>query len=59
MVIIMRDGRVTGLRPTAMLFREQLATPLTVLPGRPLPRERLPGEPEPAGAVPTTPAPPR
>jgi outer membrane protein assembly factor BamB len=52
MVIIMRDGRVTGLRPTAMLFREQLATPITVLPGRPLPRETLPGEPDPAASAP-------
>ena len=46
-VVIMRDGRVTGLRPTAMMYPEPPVLPRTVLPGRPLPRERLPGEPEP------------
>jgi hypothetical protein len=44
MVVIMRDGRVVGLRPTAMMFAEPPAGKLTALPGRPLPRERLPGE---------------
>ena len=46
MVVILRDGRVIGLRPAAMTFPEPAAAPLKVLPGRPLPRERLPGEPE-------------
>jgi outer membrane protein assembly factor BamB len=52
MVVIMRDGRVTGVRPTAMLFKEPPAAPLTTLPGRPLLPERLPGEPAPAAPVP-------
>jgi PQQ-like domain len=47
-VVITRDGRAIGLRPTAMMFREPPSTPLTTVPGRVLPRERLPGEPEPA-----------
>jgi hypothetical protein len=49
-VVIMRDGRITGLRPTGMMFAEPAAAAMTVLPGRPLPRERLPGEPEPVAA---------
>ena len=49
-VVIMRDGRVTGLRPIGMMFAEPALTPLVTLPGFPLPRERLPGEPEPAPA---------
>ena len=38
-VAIFRDGQVFGLRSTEMLFKEAPAVPLTVLPGRPLPRE--------------------
>jgi outer membrane protein assembly factor BamB len=54
-VAIMRDGRITGLRPTAMTFPEPVAAPLTTLPGRALPRERLPGDPDPAAAEPLAP----
>lgn len=50
MVVIMRDGRITGLRPTGMMFTEPAAAAMTVLPGRGLPPERLPGEPEPVAA---------
>ena len=39
--IVMRDGRVAGLHPLAMLFREQPMTPVTALPGRILQREQL------------------
>jgi len=39
MVAVFRDGQVFGLRPTEMLFKEAAPVPLTVLPGRPLPRE--------------------
>ena len=46
-VVIMRDGRIIGLRPTGMNFAELPTVPLATLPGRPLTRERLPGEPEP------------
>jgi outer membrane protein assembly factor BamB len=56
-VVIMRDGRIVGLRPTAMMFPELPAAPLTTLPGRALTRERLPGEPEPAVPAPAAPAP--
>ena len=38
-VAVFRDGQVFGLRPTEMLFKEPAPVPLTVLPGRPLPRE--------------------
>jgi outer membrane protein assembly factor BamB len=38
-VAVFRDGQVFGLRSTEMLFKEAAAVPLTVLPGRPLPRE--------------------
>ena len=60
MVVILRDGRVVGTRPAGMMFAEPAPARLTILPGRPLPRERLPGEPEPV-AVPaaTAPEPPR
>jgi outer membrane protein assembly factor BamB len=44
MVVLMQDGRMVGLRPTAMMFKEPVAVPLSVLPGRALPRERLPGD---------------
>ena len=54
-VVVMRDGRITGLRPTEMMFAEPAAAAITLLPGRPLPRERLPGEPEPV-ATPVAPA---
>lgn len=48
MVVVLRDGRVGGVRPLAMTFPEPAAAPLTTLPGRPVPRERLPGEADPA-----------
>jgi outer membrane protein assembly factor BamB len=38
-VAVFRDGQVFGLRSTEMLFKEAPAVPLTVLPGRSLPRE--------------------
>jgi outer membrane protein assembly factor BamB len=38
-VAIFRDGQVFGLRSTEMLFKEAAPVPLTVLPGRSLPRE--------------------
>lgn len=41
-VVILRDGRVIALRPTAMLFKEPALTPLNALPGRPLQREPTP-----------------
>ena len=41
-VIITRDGRVIGLRPTGMLFREQPPAPFQQLPGRRLTREPAP-----------------
>ena len=56
-VIILKDGQMTALRPTAMLFKEPLLTPLTALsplPGRPLPIERLN---DPAPAAPPAPPP--
>jgi hypothetical protein len=43
--VVTRDGRVTALRPKAMLFVEPTAGTLTTLPGRPLPVEPLPGTP--------------
>jgi outer membrane protein assembly factor BamB len=52
MVAITRDGRIAGVRPTAMTFPEPVAGRLVTLPGRPLPRERLPGDPEPAPVIP-------
>ncbi len=39
MVVVTRDGRVTGLRPTAMLYKETAPTPMDVLPGTRLNRE--------------------
>jgi len=39
---ITRDGRVAGLRPVAMMFRDAAPTPFTTLPGRPLLREPAP-----------------
>jgi outer membrane protein assembly factor BamB len=55
MVVVMRDGRVAGIRPTQMTFPEAPAGRFAALPGRPLPRERLPGEPEPPPASPLVP----
>ncbi len=45
MVVILRDGRVVGVRPTAMTFPEPAAGPLKFVPGRSLPPERAPGSP--------------
>ena len=39
-VTLFRDGRMIGLRPTAMLFKEPAMKPFSTLPGRELPRER-------------------
>jgi outer membrane protein assembly factor BamB len=47
MVVILRDGRVFGVRPVAMTFPEPASAPLRFVPGRALPAERLPGEAEP------------
>ena len=53
-VVVMRDGRVAGLHPIAMLFREQPVTPLAALPGRVLQREQLsPRKPEVSTAEPS------
>ena len=42
MVVITRDGRVIGLKPTAMLLAEPPVTPFPVeMPGRKLDRERI------------------
>jgi len=41
MIVITRDGRAIGLRPTRMMFREPALTPLQTLPGRALSREPL------------------
>ncbi len=41
-VAVAGDGRVVGLRPTGMMFREPPAAPLTVIPGVALPREVRP-----------------
>jgi outer membrane protein assembly factor BamB len=42
LVVMTADGRVIGLRPTGMLFRETPPAPLVELPGKPLTRERSP-----------------
>lgn len=39
MIVITRDGRAIGLRPTRMMFREPALAPLQGLPGKPLSRE--------------------
>jgi outer membrane protein assembly factor BamB len=39
MVVITRDGRAIGLRPTRLMFREPALVPLQALPGRLLTRE--------------------
>jgi outer membrane protein assembly factor BamB len=41
-VVISRDGRVAGLRPDSMSYREPSPSPFQTLPGRALSRERLP-----------------
>jgi hypothetical protein len=41
MIVITRDGRAIGLRPTRMMFREQPLAPLLTLPGRILTREPI------------------
>jgi outer membrane protein assembly factor BamB len=41
-VVITADGRVIGLRPEGMMFREASPALMTELPGRLLSRERLP-----------------
>jgi outer membrane protein assembly factor BamB len=40
-VVVTRDARAIGLRPTGMMFRELPLTPIQTLPGRPLSREPL------------------
>ena len=42
LVAVTGDGRVVGLRPTGMMFREPPAAALTTLPGIALPREASP-----------------
>jgi hypothetical protein len=39
-VTLFRDGRLVGLRPSAMLYTEPALAPLQSVPGRVLPRER-------------------
>jgi len=39
MVVILKDGRVIGVRPSAMMFPEPAGVPLNFVPGRPVPRE--------------------
>ena len=39
-VVISSDGRATGQRPVAMMFRDPPLEPLVALPGKPLTRER-------------------
>jgi len=41
MVVITRDGRAIGLKPSAMLLPEPMAVPFAELPGRRLERERI------------------
>jgi outer membrane protein assembly factor BamB len=41
MVVITRDGRVIGLKPSAMLLPEPMNVPFAELPGRRLERERI------------------
>jgi outer membrane protein assembly factor BamB len=40
-VSITREGVVEALRPAGLMFRETALLPMTVLPGRPIARERL------------------
>ncbi len=53
MVVILRDGRVIGVRPVAMTFPEPAGGPLRFMPGRSLPGDRLPGEPAPVAPAET------
>ena len=48
-VVLLRDGRIIGLRPVGMKFPGPLPVPLTELPGRPLSPETFPG---PQGTLP-------
>jgi hypothetical protein len=41
LVTITREGVVDAMRPAGLLFREGATTPVAVLPGRTVPRERL------------------
>jgi len=41
MVVITRDGRAIGLKPSAMLLPEPMSVPFAELPGRRLERERI------------------
>jgi outer membrane protein assembly factor BamB len=41
-VLVMRNGKVAGLSPLALLFREQPQVPFAALPGRALQRESAP-----------------
>jgi outer membrane protein assembly factor BamB len=49
-VVITRDARAIGLRPTGMMFREPPLTPMQTLPGRPLSREPF-SVPNPQGST--------
>ena len=40
LVVISSDGRATGQRPVAMMFRDRPLEPFAALPGKPLARER-------------------
>ena len=42
-VAVMRDGRLSALRPTGLMFPDPPLVPLPRLPGRELPREPRPG----------------
>jgi hypothetical protein len=41
LVVITRDGRVIGLRPNSVIYREAAPVPLQTLPGKSLSREKL------------------
>jgi outer membrane protein assembly factor BamB len=45
MVVITRDGRAVGLKPSAMLLPEPMNVPFAELPGRRLERERITAPP--------------
>jgi outer membrane protein assembly factor BamB len=55
-VVITRDARAIGLRPTGMMFRELPLTPIQTLPGKPLSREpfSIPTLQPPASKTPTS-----
>jgi hypothetical protein len=42
LLLLMRDGRIIGLRSSGLSVRELPPTPILALPGRSMPRERLP-----------------